>query len=519
MSLRSYLRGAWWEPAAETAIEVVNPTTDAPLGRFGAPRTSLAEAMAWGRDHGGENVRALTWVERGRRLAAMADALQRHRDDLLACSQACGGNTRSDAKFDVDGGLGVVQAYARWAAETPADPWLGDAEPCAPLPRRPLALRHVWAPRHGLALHVQAFNFPMWGLLEKLAPAWLAGMPVLTKPAPEGSPLAVRVVECLVEADLLPPGALQLWLGPGEALLEHAHPQDVLAFTGSAQTAALVRRHPRCLETGMRVNVEADSINVVVLGPDLAPGTALFERAIQDAILETTQKAGQKCTATRVLLVPQGCAANVREAVHAGLSAVAARTGEPLRDDVSMGPLASRGHRQRVRAGIAELATRARRLAGDPNRRTFLGVADDRGAFLEPQLFELEPGSAPGLEVFGPVLALASYDGGLASPVAMVEHAGGSLVATVYSDDPVFRRRLARRIAPWVGRLVLVDTEMLPARIGSGAVLPHGSHGGPGRAGDGHELGGWRALALYRQQTVVQGSPSTVAAWFDPDDA
>lgn len=515
MELRSYLRGSWWSAAPDTACVVTDPTTDAALGLFGAPRSSVADAMAWGRSHGGSNVRALPWTERARRLTALAQTLAQHRDELLECSRVSGGNTRSDAKFDVDGGLGVLQAYARWASETPGDPATGDENPCEPLPRRPLALQHVSLPRRGLAVHIQAFNFPMWGLLEKLAPAWLAGMPVLSKPAAEGSPLAVLLAERIAEAEVFPEGAFQLWLGPGEALLEHVEPQDVVAFTGSAHTASVVRCHPRLLATGARLNVEADSINVVVLGPDVAVDTPLFDRVIHDAVLETTQKAGQKCTATRVLAVPRERYASVRDAIVAGLSSIGALTGDPNLPSVAMGPLASRAHRDRVRAAVRELSARSRRLLGDPDRRKFLGIADDRGAFLEPQLFELDPGTSPAQEVFGPVLALVPYDGHVASAAASVVGAGGSLVATVCSDDPSFRHQLGREIAPWVGRLVLVDTAMLPARISAGAVLPQGTHGGPGRAGGGRELGGWRALALYRQEVVLQASPSALRAWFD----
>jgi len=512
--LGSFVVGAWRQPSSAGVEPVRNPTTDETIASFGAPDFDAGEALAWARRVGCASIEALGWARRGQLLAELAGVLTRARDELLQLSILCGGNTRDDAKFDIDGAIGVLKTYAALARERPDGPWLPGAGGSEPLfPRSVLHGRQLLVPRRGVAVQIQAFNFPVWGMVGKLAVAFLAGMPVVSKPAAPGSPLAVRVAELLTASGGLPDGAFQLWLGSGAPLLDHLEPLDVVAFTGSAETGRLVRGHPRVVATGARVNVEADSINAAIVGLDLDPSHTSFARAVRDCAFEITQKAGQKCTATRRIFVPRPLIPPFREALVGALEPIAGQTGDPSLAEVRMGPLASAQQRSRVRAGIEGLARWARPVFGDPQRQGFLGVGPGVGAFLEPVVFEAEDRAAALSEaafhrdeVFGPVATLIPYDDPSVLG-AWVGFGGGSLVATLYSSDDGFLSRVARDVAPWVGRLVLVDAVSdLATGPSSGAVFPGLPHGGPGRAGDGSELGGPYGCLLYCQRVGLQGT-------------
>lgn len=514
--LESYLSGTW-QAGTGPATVLVNPATEAPIAEVHAV-TDLGAALAWARDVGGPHLRAASFATRGQWLEAIGRLLHEHREALLVLAIESGGNTRGDAKFDVDGAAAVLASYAALARSLGERPWIAvrDGEDVARGSK--IRAHDVLTPRHGVAVQINAFNFPAWGLVGKLAVSLLAGVPVLAKPATSTAALAHRIARLVIEAEILPEGAFQLLLGPAGDLLEHVGPQDVIAFTGSAATARSIRTHPAVVAAGARVNVEADSLNAVVVGPDVDAGSALFDLVVRDVVIETTQKAGQKCTATRRIVVPHARLPALREAVVERLREIAERTGDPRFDDVRMGPLANASQRASVRSGIDALGESLSRILGDPSRRAFAHVPEGTGYFVEPTLFEASPEQAldaeaivHALEVFGPVATLLPYDGTLARAARIVAAGRGSLVGTLYTDDRTFTLDAVTGLGPHLGRLVLADERTAAASFSPGAVFPNVVHGGPGRAGGGAELGGLHGLELYMQRTTLQGGGGPLA--------
>jgi oxepin-CoA hydrolase/3-oxo-5,6-dehydrosuberyl-CoA semialdehyde dehydrogenase len=428
----------------------------------------------------------------------MADALQGARDELLGLEMANGGNTRSDAKFDVDGAIGTLLAYAELGAQLGAGRFLVDGEGIQ-LGRSPrFHGQHVSVPRHGVAVHINAFNFPAWGLAEKAAAALLAGMPVLAKPATATAMPAHRAMQVFVEKRLLPEGALSLLVGAPRDLPALLGAQDVLAFTGSGGTGERIRMLPNVARHAVRVNVEADSLNAAVLGPDAGAGGDLYELFLKDVVRDMTQKAGQKCTAIRRIVVPAEHAAAVRDDLAGLLGGL--KVGDPAGEDVRMGPLTSAAQRGEVREGIARLAAAGRTVLGG------LEPPLPKGYFVSPTLVEFAPGADDAVvherEVFGPVASLLACD---ADPAALVARGGGGLVCSLYSEDAAWLEGVVAAIAPHHGR-IFIGHPKIELSPGPGTVLPQLVHGGPGRAGGGEELGGRRALAFYLQRVALQGS-------------
>ena len=514
--IRSYLAGAWHEGHADP-IALVDPATEEVLAQV-RPASGLAEAVAFGRTTGGSNLRAMSLQERREMLGALAKVLHAHREELLDLSMTSGGNTRGDAKFDVDGATAVLAAYGHLGKSLGDGPWIVDGEAVELMRGSKIRAQHVLLPRHGLAVHINAFNFPAWGMVGKLAVSLLAGMPVLTKPATSTSLLAARMAEIIVESGLVPEGAFQILLGPAGDLLDHVGPQDVIAFTGSAATGAAIRGHARVIANNVRVNIEADSLNAVVIAPDVEPGTELFDLVVRDAVTELTQKAGQKCTATRRILVPESLLEAVREAVSERLAAIADKTGTPSDPAVRMGPLSTEQQLADARKGVEVLQRSAERIVGDPGRTSFVGVPDGKGWFIEPILMQATAASARDpnatfhhTEVFGPVATLLPYDGSIETAAEIISLGQGSLVTTVYSDDREWTARAVAELSPYLGRLVLASEKVAAASISPGCVFPVAHHGGPGRAGAGAELGGRVGLELYMQRTTLQGGAAQLA--------
>lgn len=518
--LESYLSGGWRAGDGDGAT-LVNPATEQPLAEIKSVR-GLGEAVRWGREVGGKNVRALAIADRGERLGKLAKVIHTHRDELIAVAIANGGNTRGDAKFDIDGATAVLASYAALLPTLgPTQgqaPWLVDGE-ATPLHKgAKIRAQHVLLPRAGIAVHINAFNFPAWGMIGKLAVAFAAGMPVISKPATSTAQLAARIARLVVDSGALPEGAFQLLLGAAGDLLDQLGPQDVVAFTGSADTGARIRGHARVLATNARVNVEADSLNAVVIGPDVATGSELFDLVVRDCVIELTQKAGQKCTATRRILVPNALLPELREALVDRLGGIAAKTGDPNDDAVRMGPLSTKQQLADARSGLADLQRNAERVHGDPTRMDFAGVAPGVGYFLEPILLQateaaaLDPAAAfHHHEVFGPVATLLPYDGTVATAATIVALGEGSLVGTLYTDDREYTAAAVAGLAPWLGRLVLGTEKIAAAALSPGCVFPVCNHGGPGRAGDGAELGGKTGLSFYLQRTTLQGGAAELA--------
>jgi len=504
--LGSYVSGRWFEGTGGGET-LVNPATEEPLARVSTEGLDRAAALTYARNVGGPALRALTFEQRGALLKAMCDGLVAHRDELLDLAVANGGNTRSDAKFDVDGATFTLSTYAEIGKSLGARKVLADGEGVT-LGRSPrFHGQHVSVPRHGVALHINAFNFPAWGLAEKAACALLAGMPVVSKPATSSALVAHRIMEILLDGKVLPEGALQLLVGSVGDLLHHVGPQDVVAFTGSSQTGIKIRSLPQVIENSVRVNVEADSLNAAVLGPDVEAGSETYELFLKDVLRDMTQKAGQKCTAIRRVLAPAAVADRVRDDLADRLSAIV--VGNPAHEGVRMGPVATAQQHRDVREGIDLLARDGRLVFGMTDLKP-VGVADGKGFFVGPVLIEVEPGAAApnvhGHEVFGPASTIVPYDGTASDAAALVSRGNGGLVSSVYSDDTDFTGDVVLGLAPFHGRVFLGSAKIAEMSPGPGTVLPHLVHGGPGRAGGGEELGGLRGLAFYMQRTALEGS-------------
>jgi 3,4-dehydroadipyl-CoA semialdehyde dehydrogenase len=509
-SLRSYVGDRWVEGSGNPQT-LVNPATEEPLAQVSSEGIDLAAGLDHARTRGGPALRALSFAERGALLKAMAQAIQAQRDEVLDLAIANGGNTRSDAKFDVEGAIATLSAYAEIGETLGAAKFLvdGDGVQLGRSPR--FHGQHMCVPRVGVALHINAFNFPAWGLAEKAAAALLAGMPVFSKPATNSALVAHRIMEIVVEKQILPEGALSLLVGAPRDLPSHLGGQDVLAFTGSGDTGTRLRVLKNIVGESVRVNVEADSLNAAVLGPDVEAGSEMYELFLKDVVRDMTQKAGQKCTAIRRVIVPAEIAATVREDFMELLGAV--RVGNPAQTDVRMGPLATAAQLADARAGVDKLAAEGSLAFGNSAAIDGAGAPAGKGYFISPVLVEFAPGSAAAAvharEVFGPVASLLPYSGQAAEAAALVARGAGGLVSSLYSNDQAWIAEAVFGIAPYNGRIFLghPKIEMSP---GPGTVLPQLVHGGPGHAGGGEELGGTRALAFYMQRVALEGSQPVI---------
>ena len=497
-TLKSYVQDKWVE-GREPFATLVNPATEEPLARTSTAGIDMAAVIEHARAVGGPALRALTFAERGALLLAWSKALHAARDELLTLATQNGGNTRSDAKFDVDGAIATLAHYAELGVGLGSLRALRDGETVQLGRTARYAGVHLWVPRDGVAVHINAFNFPAWGTAEKAACTLLAGMPMISKPATSTALVAFRLAE--IGAGLLPRGTFQFLCGSPGDLLDRVGPQDVVAFTGSSQTASRLRE--QLGRRGARLNVEADSLNAAVLGPDVAPGSATWDLFVADVARDMTQKAGQKCTAVRRIFVAGERLGEVKDALVDRLSRV--RVGDPARAEVTMGPVSTADQQRDVRAGIEKLASESSKV--------FEGkVEDSRGYFVPPTLLlSNDPAAAKVLhkdEVFGPVATLAA-----SSDVAgLVRRGGGGLVCSVYSDDRDFLRRCVLDVAPYHGRIYVGSEKVAGQTMGPGTVLPQLLHGGPGHAGGGEELGGLRGLQLYSQRVALQGDRSLLDA-------
>jgi len=499
--LQSYASGSWTEGSGP-AQTLVDPATEEALAETSTGGIDFGAALAFARKEGGAALRALTFEQRGELLRAMSKAIHGARDGLLDVGMKNGGNTRGDAKFDVDGAMGTLAYYAEIGkALGPARALVdGDGDKLGRTPR--FVGEHVLLPRAGVAVHVNAFNFPAWGFGEKAACALLAGMPIVVKPATSTALLAHRIAKLL--EPLLPKGALTFVCGPPGDLLEHLGPSDCIAFTGSSDTGATIRRLEGVARRGARVNVEADSLNAAVLAPDAAPGSETFNLFVRDVARDVTQKTGQKCTAIRRILVPAALLGDVRDALVGRLAEVV--VGNTAEDRVTMGPVATAAQHHEVRAGLERLRAETKAVTGA--KLEPVGSPAGKGFFVAPTLLEAsgEGSLVHELEVFGPVSTLIAYDGAAESAARLVARGAGTLVSSVYTDDRAFAEAILFAAAPWSGRLFFGSEKIADQTPGPGTVLPHSVHGGPGRAGGGEELGGVRGLAFYSQRTAIQGA-------------
>ncbi len=504
--LRSYSQSTWQDGTGP-----IRPLADAATGETVAllPTTGPdpGAMLAHAREVGGPALRALTFTQRAAILKDLAKHLRGHVEEFAELSARTGA-TRRDTAVDVDGGVATLAVYASKAARELPDATLlpdGDAEPLGR--GGTFAGRHVLAPRLGVAVQINAFNCPVWGMLEKFAPAFLAGMPSVVKPAAQTAYLTELVVRRIIESGILPAGTLSLLCAGPAGLLDALTPQDTLSFTGSATTALALRTHPVVAGRSVPFNAEADSLNCSVLGPDVTPDDPEFSLFTDQLVTEMTVKAGQKCTAIRRALVPAALVDTVAEAVVERLRKVV--VGHPRHEATEMGPLAGISQRDEVRAAIARLSTEVKPIFGDPARVDVVGADPERGAFISPILLRCDDpaASAPHqVEAFGPVSTLLPYKS-LNEAAAMAARGEGSLAASIVTADDRVARTLISALAPWHGRLLVLDRHDAAESTGHGVAMPQLIHGGPGRAGGGEELGGLRALTRYLHRTAVQGHP------------
>jgi oxepin-CoA hydrolase / 3-oxo-5,6-dehydrosuberyl-CoA semialdehyde dehydrogenase len=504
-ALTSYVHGAWITPSDDGS-----PVHDAVSGeRIASLSTSgidMARAVGYARGVGGPRLRGLTFHQRGAILKALAAHLGSHRDELYELSLRTGA-TRSDSMIDIDGGIGVLYSYASKARrELPADTILLDGDTEALGRGGTFAGQHIYTSRLGVAVQINAFNFPVWGPLEKFAPAFLAGMPSLIKPASPTAYLTHRLVELIVESGIVPDGALALIAGGVGDLLNQLGEQDSIGFTGSASTAQRLRQDPAVVARGTRFTAEADSLNCSILGPDAQPGTPEFDLFVKALVAEMTVKAGQKCTAIRRALVPISLLDAVEEAATKRLAAIT--IGNPADPEVRMGSLVGLPQRDEVRRSLKALMDAGRVAFGDPERVDVVGADAERGAFMSPVLIRADGDRAEPhtVEAFGPVSTLMGYES-VAHAVDLAARGAGSLVGSLVTHDTDVAATITRGIAAWHGRLLILDRDDAKESTGHGSPLPALVHGGPGRAGGGEELGGIRAVAHHMQRTAVQASP------------
>lgn len=512
MNLANYIEDKWQEGSGG-GVPLVDPVTGEELARASAEGIDIGAALRYARDTGGPNLRAMTYSERAALLKAAADVLSANRDRYNDISLRNSGATKADCRFDVDGGIGTLKYYAalgrglgdnRLLMEPGSDQLSKDGG---------FESAHILTPTHGVAVHINAFNFPSWGLWEKMAVSLLSGVPAFAKAAAATSWLSQAMVHDVVEAGILPPGAVSLICAGGHDLMEYLEPGDVVAFTGSADTAAGLRGHPRVSANGIRFNVEADSLNAAVLGPDAAPGTPECDALVREVRREMTLKAGQKCTAIRRILAPAAHIDAVQSTLAEQLAGVT--VGDPRNDKVRMGPLVNKAQQSAAREGLELLKRDARVVIGGSDDFELLDADPGRGAFFPVTLLRCDdPAAADSVhdvEVFGPVATLMPYDRP-GEAFAATARGRGSLVSSVFTADQDFALEAATALGPWHGRLALIDGSVAEANPGHGVVMPQCTHGGPGRAGGGEELGGLRALRFYHQRTAVQAGSGSLEA-------
>jgi len=513
-TLQSFIAGRWiGQQAAQPLHSAVNGQ---PVASTHAEAIDFAEAVSHARKVGLPGLLALDFQQRAERLKALAKYLNTHKEKLYAISLHTGA-TRADGWIDIEGGSGTLSAYAAMGSNELPSGNLVHEGPAIPLGRKGgFAGTHILVPRGGVAVHINAFNFPIWGLLEKFAPCFLAGMPCIGKPATATSYLTEAAVRLIVESGLLPDGALQLVIGGTGDLLDRLEGSDVVTFTGSADTAAKLRVHPNLVRQSVPFNAEADSLNCAILAPDVSPDDEEFDLFVKEVAREMTTKAGQKCTAIRRAIVPR----QHIDAVATKLRARLAKTviGDPSRDDVRMGALASRAQWADVSERVATLmqgAEGAELLYGERDGFAPVGEGVAEGSFFAPTLLlsrkPLEHDAVHDVEAFGPVSTLMAYDG-IDEALALAARGRGSLVGTLVTRDPKIAARVIPVAAALHGRLLVLDREAAAESTGHGSPLPQLKHGGPGRAGGGEELGGIRAVKHYLQRAAVQGSPTMLAA-------
>ncbi|MBF6593559.1 MAG: phenylacetic acid degradation bifunctional protein PaaZ [Thermaceae bacterium] len=509
MKLASYTNGEWFT-ARGAGIQVSDAVYGEPIAEISSDGLDFAGMVRFAREVGGPNLQKYTFHERGAMLRAVAAHLSERKEEFYQLSHKTGA-TRRDNFVDIDGGIGTFFSYASLTRrELPNQQFLLEDDPVSLSRAGTFLGRHILVPREGVAVHINAFNFPVWGMLEKLAPGLIAGVPAIVKPATQTAYLTELVFRRMLESGILPQGAVQLICGSTGDLLEHLLEQDLVTFTGSASTGRKLKVHPNLIAHSIPFNMEADSLNCSLLGQSVEPGDEEFDLFVSEVALEMTVKAGQKCTAIRRVIVPEGKTEAVINTLRERLAKVV--LGDPSQPEVGMGPLVSRAQREEVRGKVTQLRHSSELVLGGENVQ-LKGGEWESGGFMAPTLLycpnPLSASEPHDLEAFGPVATVLPYKG-LDQAIQIAKRGRGSLAGSIVTHDLQEARTLFFGCASTHGRILILNRDNAKESTGHGSPLPQLIHGGPGRAGAGQELGGLRGIKHFMQRSAVQADPTTL---------
>lgn len=509
--LDNYIQGNWITHEGDGIAQYNAVTGDVISTVNEKEGLDFAGVLEYGRAVGNRNLRKMTFLQRGLMLKKLALFLQKKRKSYYPISYLSGA-TKADSWVDIDGGIGTLFAYASLRKKFPDEVFFVDGETVGLSKEGTFIGQHIMVPKAGVAVHINAFNFPIWGMLEKLAVNLLAGMPAVVKPAEQTSYLTHAMVKDIIESGILPEGALQLVCGSGIGILETVNSQDVVTFTGSAQTGRMLKSLPQIINNSVTFNMEADSLNCSVLGKDATPDTEEFKLFIKEVHREMTAKTGQKCTAIRRIIVPE----NLVEEVQYALSARLQKTtiGDPTAEGVRMGTLASKEQMEEVLKSARILAEENQLVYGSFERDfEVIGADINKGAFLQPMLFvndnPLQKKQVHSIEAFGPVSTIMPYTD-IEEAITIANLGKGSLVSSITTNDDQIAKQYILGAATHHGRILVLNRDSAVESTGHGSPMPLLSHGGPGRAGGGEEMGGMRGVKHYLQRTAIQGTPTTI---------
>jgi oxepin-CoA hydrolase / 3-oxo-5,6-dehydrosuberyl-CoA semialdehyde dehydrogenase len=510
-TFQNYILGNWMNgDGVET--ELFHAVTNAELGSVSSAGIDYEQVLDYGRRTGGRALRKMTFQERGRMLKALALFLMERKDRYYEVSSWTGA-TKVDSWIDIEGGIGNLFANASLRKQFPDLPYYVDGT-AAPLSKNGTFIgHHIMVPKEGVAVHINAFNFPVWGMLEKIAVNLMAGVPALVKPSEYTCYLTEVVVRDIIASKILPEGSLQLICGLGRGILDHVDARDIVTFTGSAATGKILKGLPRISQESVSFNLEADSLNATVLGKKAIPGTVEFDLFIKETVKEITIKAGQKCTAVRRIIVPEEFIDEVQSAISARLAST--KIGNPSEEGVRMGPLATRLQAERVRSSVEELSKFQQIVFGDLDHFDIVGSSAKRDAFFAPILFRndnpFHQTACHEIEAFGPVATIMPYKE-LDDAIELAKMGKGSLVSSIVTPDNQEARDYVVGAASMHGRILVLNEQCAKESTGHGSPMPLLTHGGPGRAGGGEEMGGKRGVLHYLQRTAIQGHPTTITA-------
>lgn len=507
--IQHYVQGQWTEGKEEGA-PIYDAVTGEHFTNWAVEGLDIPEVLHYGRTKGGEQLRKMTFQERGNMLKSLALYLTKRKEAFYELSYRTGA-TKVDSWIDIEGGFGNLFANASLRKLFPNQPYHVEGDPIDLSRGGRFMAHHIMVPKKGVAVHINAFNFPVWGMLEKCAVNWMAGVPAVVLPAPSSSYLAEAVAREIINSGILPEGALQIINGTVKTILDTVESQDVVTFTGSAQTGRLLKAHPRLIQESVPFTMEADSLNASILGEDAVPSTPEFDLFIKEVRKEMTVKAGQKCTAIRRIIVPENLVEDVQIALGKALDQVT--IGDPRLKEVRMGSLVSKQQVEAVKNSIADIAKEAEIVYGNLDKLETIGADANKGAFISPVVFRTnEPFKNHAVherEAFGPVSTIMPYKT-LDDAVALAQMGKGSLVSSIATYDNNIAKEYVINAASHHGRILVLNRESAKESTGHGSPLPYLVHGGPGRAGGGEEMGGLRGIKHYLQRTAIQGSPTTI---------